>query len=248
MNIKNYTPGTLKNSVICFLDILGFANEVQEIQNNLEKADEIGKLLYSLKYDKKMLELTEGSVAITVMSDSIIISHEADTEDMSRTAAFRVIFFAKAFQQILLTHPHTMRLSRGYISEGLCYHKDGIIFGPAYQEAYLQESKNPDPKVIIKKCIAEKYIASKTKPDWLPRLTRDYEGPYFIDYLEGLETINDFDLFKSLENSIATAQFKIRALSEKTGVVEKYIWFIRYAKCHYKKYQERLQIPHSPIL
>ena len=232
---KKFDEKLLINAPICFMDILGFSDEIVQIrENNLKKAKEIGKLLYELKYHPNIQEYQKFGVEILAFSDSIIISHRMVIDQQAcepEQALMNVILAAKTFQQLLVIGRGSW-LSRGYIAEGLIYHKDDIIFGPAYITAFKQESKHHEPKIIVEKSIAKRYIPIQETIEQAPKLIRVDNGPYFIDYLEGLEQYKKINPIQCLKRLIDMSLDRTKKFSDKTGVSEKYQWFTQYARSH----------------
>ena len=229
----NYDPDALGEYVVGFIDILGFGAEINKISNDRYResiAKKIGRLLYLLKHSPQIKNFENLGIQILVVSDSIIISKNFTSQMID--ASFYVLRTVDLIQKILIMNNW---LSRGYISSGYCYHKDGVVFGPAYIEAYNNERRHSEPKVVVEHSIATDFLhfqSSYTNADKVTLINID-NGPYYIDYLDGLASFvteqnkDPFDYFKNL---VAWSKNQTEEHAQESGVSEKYIWFTRYAE------------------
>ncbi len=139
---KEYT-----DCMVAFIDILGFDSRVRNI-NSEEDFFEIGKLLYALmetergyNADKTIFE----NLTITAISDSIIITMPYH----DRNCAMAITIVLKKLQYKLISTSFATLL-RGYLTRGHVYHKDRIIFGKGYSEAYRKEGEiGHAPRIVF---------------------------------------------------------------------------------------------------
>lgn len=234
--MPEFNQENLTDSYVCFIDILGFSKEIDDISSlDKAKATEIGNLLYTIKYDPDIQEIAKSPIEILSMSDSIVITHPVGRN--APEALRNVIVISKLMQMILLDH-EGFRLSRGYLTKGLCHNRDGIVFGPSYIKAYRGEQRNPDPKIIIDPEIdrdVEMLLGLLKGCDeaQISNVLAYENGPYFINFL------HNFYLNKGrgkgrldLNRWIKSAQERIHLFKSSTGVAEKYQWFTQYARHH----------------
>lgn len=242
---KEYDPECWKDSYVCFIDILGFGDEIKKNGKDTSRAKNIGELLYKLKYSDEISKVSRFEVSILAVSDSIILtSPKRLSSGLSNdtTPISNIMTVAKVIQLLLLITD--FRLSRGYIAEGFCYHKDDILYGPAYIEAYEKESKNPDPKIIIQKNVAEKFLSIFGKQESPPDNEKDIiaeieNGPYFVNFFDDIEVIlkSREKAIKQLQKFINESQVKAKYCVEIIGVSEKYQWLTDYARRHLERVQ-----------
>jgi len=148
-------------------------------------------LLFALKEteenfnkDKKNFEY----LTITAVSDSIIVSMPYQAPACAMTL---IVVIQKIQYDLITTSFET--LLRGYLTRGHVYHKDQIILGKGYSEAYRKEREiGHAPRIVIDPEIIEdgreKVLNYKGKEEvdhifnYIIQDTCD--GYYFIDYLK----------------------------------------------------------------
>ena len=122
--------------MVAFIDILGFDSRVRNI-NSREDFFEVGKLLFAIKEMERSYNENQNilkNLTITAISDSIIVTmpyHDTN-------CAMAIILVIQKFQYTLIASSFETLL-RGYLTRGHVYHKDNIIFGRGYSEAYRKE-------------------------------------------------------------------------------------------------------------
>jgi len=187
-NIPKYEEYT--DCMVAFIDILGFDSRIRNIKSR-EDFFEVGKLLFALKETERSFNENKDlfkNLTITAISDSIIITmpyHDS-------ICAMAIITVIQKFQYDLIATSFATLL-RGYLTRGHVYHKDRIIFGNGYSEAYRKEREiGHAPRIVIDPKIIEdgrkKVLNYKGKEkvdhifNYLIQDTCD--GYYFIDYLK----------------------------------------------------------------
>ena len=176
--------------MVAFIDILGFDSKVRNIKSR-EDFFEAGKLLFALKETAKSFNKDKhvfGSLTMTAISDSVIVTmpyHDS-------VCAMAIITVIQKIQyDLIATNFET--LLRGYLTRGHVYHKDNIILGKGYSDAYRKEREiGHAPRIVIDPKIVEdgreKVSSCKAKEEvdhifnYLIKDTCD--GYYFIDYLK----------------------------------------------------------------
>jgi len=150
---------------VAFIDVLGF-------KSLIESSD--GTDLYFLEELVEILETAvpglNGRVDAKVpkklipkhisISDSIILSAPLNSDEMSSYCGLSILIM----RAIQLTHIFLAKgyLIRGGISIGPVWHTDSNIVGPAYQDAYLIETKTCSPRIEL---------SSKAKEYWFQRMS-----------------------------------------------------------------------------
>lgn len=177
-----------KDSLVAFIDILGFNDKVLNI-NSENNFSNISNLLYSLqKIAKNYSE--DGSIfneyELTAISDSLIISVPYNNP----ICTYGMLIMLHNLQYELLATDFKT-LIRGYVTRGKIYHKDNLLFGEGYSNAYKGElSIGGAPRIVIDSNIVKKgkeIITSNKNEHNLSAF--DYivedksDGLYFIDYL-----------------------------------------------------------------
>ena len=176
--------------MVAFIDILGFDSRVRSIKSK-EDFFEVGKLLFALKETEKSFNKNEDffkNLTITAISDSIIITMPYHDP----ICAMAIITVIQKFQYDLIATSFETLL-RGYLTRGNVYHKEQIIFGKGYSEAYRKEGKiGHAPRIVIDPKIIEDgrtkvlNYKGKEKVDHIFNylIEDSCDGYHFIDYLK----------------------------------------------------------------
>jgi hypothetical protein len=231
-----------KDSLVAFIDILGFDSRVRNIDAE-ESFFEISKLLVAIKETADNISGQDGIFAgykVTAISDSVI----ATVPFTDPICTYGMLIILQNMQyDLLATGFKTM--VRGYITRGKVYHKNGYIFGPGYSEAYRGENEyiGKSPRIVLDPAIVEdakRVIDSKDSvagyKTIFDLLVQDSDGFHFIDFLSAKEkqsSISDHQ-YQIEKNSIkAFAMDGVRKYSGNIGIWAKYQWLLHYAnqKC-----------------
>ena len=176
--------------MVAFIDILGFDSRVRNIKSK-EDFFEVGKLLFALKETERSFNANKDvfeNITVTAISDSIIVTMPYHDP----ICAMAIITIIQKFQYDLIATSFETLL-RGYLNRGLVYHKDGIIFGKGYSEAYRKEREiGHAPRIVIDPIIIEdgkikvsNYKGKEEVDHIFNYLIKDAsDGYYFIDYLK----------------------------------------------------------------
>ena len=181
------------DSMVAFIDILGFDSKVRAIKSK-DDFLRVAALLAALKatadsFDGKDPLLKD--FTITAISDSVIITIPYS----SPICTLAILLLIQKIQYDLIA-TNFKTLMRGYLSRGYVYHKNQIVLGKGYSDAYKKEQQIGhaprvviDPQVIAagKKAV-ENYKGSNKDVDHIfNHLIRDAsDGYYFVDYLKPL--------------------------------------------------------------
>lgn len=186
-----------EDSIVIFLDILGFKNFIDNSFSRKEKKTNkriIANLYDGIQTIRSILNIDDsdqnGSKYFVVsFSDSIVIAFPYNKPDALFNSLFKI-------QELLINLTHRGIIVRGGIARGLIYadKESQIIFGPGLVDAYLLESKAAHyPRVIIDKEIVEtcKYVSKDYDEDEVNEYLKDILMPdtdemLYIDYFKPL--------------------------------------------------------------
>lgn len=180
-----------KESFVAFVDILGFDRRVRGIKKNGCGFDKVAQLLFSIKKTADNLSNGDNPLEdfqLTAISDSLIVSVPADND----VALSGILNILHKVQYDLIATPFRALL-RGYITQGPVYHKDGLIFGKGYSDAYKGETSiiGSAPRIVLSPDLvktakekADSYSGPEKMEAAIDLLTEDKsDGFYYIDYL-----------------------------------------------------------------
>lgn len=233
-NLPKYND--FKDSLVAFIDILGFNEKVLNI-NSENEFSYISNLLYSLQETAKNYS-EDNSIfneyEITAISDSLIIS----VPYTNPICTYGMLVILHKLQYELLATNFKI-LIRGYITRGKVYHKNGFIFGEGYSKAYEGERLiGGAPRIILDQIIVQegkKIIASNKNENNLSAI--DYiledklDGNYFIDYLNPIGSQLGLSKIQLLEerNSIKLfIEASLIEFSNNEKIKSKYEWLENY--------------------
>ena len=182
---RRYADTSYTDCYIAFLDVLGMKNLVQEQQyedmRKLFNVVEIAKEVYGrigVEGGQKFLE--ESQIRATAMSDSVVLSINADTDQ----ALSKIIGFSSYLIQGFLTALNQPVFIRGGIVRGGVFHQGETVFGPGLIDAYYLEEK----EAINMRCIISKSLYQEQAfKDYINLssngLKQDIGGYFFINFL-----------------------------------------------------------------
>jgi hypothetical protein len=234
-NIPKYEEYT--DCMVAFIDILGFDSRVRNIKSR-EDFSEVVKIVSALKKMERRLNENKDlfkTITVTAISDSIIVTMPYHDPICAMAMTINILKFQ---YDLIATSPET--LLRGYLTRGLVYHKDLIIFGKGYSEAYRKEREiGHAPRIVIDPIIIEdgKIKVSSYKGEEEPDHIFNYlikdacDGYYFIDYLKPIglrvgvsreQLIAERKVFKVfIENSL-------KFYKDDEKITRKYKWLYNY--------------------
>ncbi len=240
---KYQSYGLYKDSLVVFIDILGFTKKVKNISNQ-QKFFETWNLLYAFKKEAENFNKDKETFLnfkFLAISDSLIIT----VPFSDKICAYGLIQILRQLQNNLLVTPFKT-LVRGYVSRGFVFNENEIIFGEAYSETVKKEKEIGDaPKIVISPTIIEdarkviKKVRNKDKNlnnfktifDLIKLDSKD--NSYFIDYLKpyGSEIENKISLKqqKSEFNSIINfININLDKYKNEKSIYKKYLWLQKY--------------------
>lgn len=187
-----------ENSYVAYLDILGF----KDLSNNINNASYIYDIynnLLNVKKDSKLYSFIE-SINVSILSDNIIVSCIEEIDNFYEFC--RYIIFIQ--EQLIDKNIYF----RGGIVKGELFHNKHMCFGPALVKAYLFEKElSIFPRVIVDEEIIKNFNKKRNEMyshsfdddqdfDFEIDLNLKY---LFIKDIDGLYYLNLFNFFYNLE-------------------------------------------------
>jgi hypothetical protein len=229
--------------VVAFVDILGFSELVQRMDQDPSIIDSVYGILSQV--DKEDVSaffgdwVREGLANLTVASDSIFFSIALDA--WSRSSPHKDVGWAclATLESVFWLQRYLLKrgiLTRGGVALGSLLHHNNVIFGPALVRAYRLESQLAlFPRVIVDPPVLENIAIRESAhvqfPFRLASLTRrDMDGLTHIDYLhfDAMSIENEprmVSLFGELRHAIVAA---LTAARSDTKVFQKVAWLANY--------------------
>jgi hypothetical protein len=187
-----------KQSVVVFLDILGFSEMVDEAKDDDSKIGSIHTALLTTKVlagiwrDKGIGAGTESyPVKCDMFSDTVVMSCSV----VAPGALFYVVESIANAQNLLI---HQKCFVRGAITVGKHYQEDNLVFGPTLIHAYKMEQNLATwPRVVVDPLAFSLCGFTTEKFDALrgTMLEQDQGGIIFVNYLKmrWLTTVTEFN-------------------------------------------------------
>ncbi len=238
-----------EESIVVFLDILGFKNKVIESLTSSKAIKQIAELLEYIEafntangvnefisnkniIDLPKLGLTESDIKqianqiqILQFSDSLVITLPYTDCDFIKKISLITYNLAYLICKLAMSN----FFIRGGIAIGKIYHKRNVLFGPALLEAYGLESKYAIyPRVILSKGIENKLQKFGTI-NCVPCIKRDGDGWLYVDFIAFAKAIKNSSVFidpirDNVKNNIAECDEKI---AEAEKIKAKYEWLLK---------------------
>lgn len=228
--------------LIAFIDILGWTEAVRAAPGNFEKTQKLGLALNTIRgqvlNSENMSKLggddgRPGDPKVTQFSDCLTIS--ALDDYAGKTA---IISTLNILSMSLL---HQGFLLRGGIAVGDIYHRESMVFGPAFLKAYDLESRcSIYPRIILDPLLSKLWgqgDAYLEKDGSLIDYARTWrlsnDGFRFFDFLQPFGGSPSFWNSTSLiRNSLEPLRSLIidnlKLHVDNTGVRAKYVWLANY--------------------
>lgn len=228
-------------SVVTFLDILGFGSMVSDE----EQFDKIARTLNRLQEWTQFEDFqTEGfEQRATNFSDCCVRSTPI-VKSTGESNSFGILsheILDLVHAQLNLIGTESVLL-RGAVTVGSLHHEEDQVFGPALVRAYYLETdvaQYPriilDPRLIHRMKTTEDFVADQHDheqekgyiTDWLKR---DRDGIYFIDYLglsaSELDDVSESVLFLQRHRDLILAG--AQAHGQRPSLAVKYNWLLEY--------------------
>lgn len=177
-----------KQRYVTFLDILGFREIVAQSLKNPFKGFELEKVLGDLKFDPAAAGESSGyDPQYQSFSDSIVISATATPKGLvfllNETIAISVWLLSVGI------------LTRGGIAKGALLHERGVMFGPAFNEAYeLENTVARYARILPAREVYSDFVmlpVGMIKPGYPVSFAIDDDGPPYLDILTRFHGINE---------------------------------------------------------
>lgn len=177
---------------VAFVDILGFSNEVMKLDSDRAAFPTVvGALLGGFSVAEPVaggpdnLFSQEGGdepsedLQFVFFSDCAVVSAR-----IVPGAPDDVIEVVLGYARKLLMHGFFLR---GGIARGLVAHRDGLVVGPAFLQAYHLELKAAVyPRIVVADEIAQDLLALADLPNPTVTIRRSEDGLFFVDVLTTL--------------------------------------------------------------
>jgi len=234
----------LQKNVVAFIDLLGFKEAVKQASKNNVDVEKILDLLEKIKEGENPISQMNTEVtqreklaklrpAITASSDSLVISFPEYHLDQDFGWRHVLIEMANIIGQLFKITIEAGFLFRGGISFECFYHKNGVFFGQALEEALEVESNIAVyPRVIVDPQLIKKVEDESNGGTWVS-FFKDSDSLYCLDYLSFMRKFTGF-METTLPEKISELMEKNIAELEKAGKLNEL------AKWQYfKKYYNR---------
>ncbi|WP_265938989.1 hypothetical protein [Bacillus thuringiensis] len=227
-------PHTI-NSAVCFVDILGFSQLVQESFDGGRGNELLKRLHQTVTNNINELRPQEEYLGVLkAFTDNIVIGRPIYEDGESQLGS---IFLEFAAYQLSLTLEGFF--VRGAVSVGEYYGDDEFAFGPALLESYHLESKEAiNPRIILSNAVVDLvkehvgYYAEGWAPQIRDLLKDNSDGKYFINYLEaamGERGPEDYEFaFSILRKHKQIIEMNLNKYKDDTKIHLKYEWVAKY--------------------
>lgn len=235
---------------VAFVDILGWTPAVKASPTEPDKIQKLGIALNTIRQQNQMVEWMlrysggndqPGNQQMTHFSDCVVISTKADL-----LGKYRLISTLSFLSTSLL---HQGFLLRGGVTVGDIYHRESIVFGPAFLKAHELESISAKyPRIILDPILAkawgqdDAYLDKEGREDGRDKTWRlSHDGYCFFDFLQPFGGTPFFAKWPSLiqHNLQPLRKLLIEKLSEyreDSIVWPKYAWLANYFNDVCKEY------------
>ena len=230
-----------KDSIVVFLDLLGFSNTVKNSKedsiknifdlvfyikawntsNGENKFIEKKDFIYEDFLNDKVVDYKkiQKELQISFFSDSMVITFPYSNDELQ----IKLFLIIRALSYFISKIAMQNFFVRGGISIGKMFHEDNIYFGPAYLEAHRLESKVAIyPRVIFSENLKQKVKEipyTKESKDGLVHV----DWIYFLEKQEKSNIIARFSNLPSLQNITNIVNQNIMS-TKNIKVLTKYIW------------------------
>lgn len=189
---------TLRNSVLVFMDILGYSAMIRESEELGTQQEVLFRLYTTLSKEREWLEertvsqqqlrefIKKDNYALKAFTDNIVMGWPIrDDAEYELGSAFSKLAF---FQLQMVTSGFFIR---GAISVGNAYVDEIAVFGKALTEAHIGElSLARDPRIILTTSAmnaAREHLTHYSEPRHAPHtrdILQDSDGQWFLNYLD----------------------------------------------------------------
>ncbi|WP_305908114.1 hypothetical protein Q9L42_012265 [Methylomarinum sp. Ch1-1] len=243
----------LSNSIVAFLDVLGFKELVRDAKKDGKSQQLFAKFQDALKeanfsltdhFADDLYNLSSNSSEIKakhkfrVFTDCILIGCPIGDSFHYGTLIKGLDAFWTVFRTLYLIQSQLVNRGffvRGAITVGELYMDERTIYGIGLIDAYEAESKQAKyPRIILTKS-AEAMFVEIDKDFQLNKynnylkqyLYRDSDGLLFLNYLESIN-ISDAPFLNELDMHKKVIENKLQKYYDKPDILEKYVWAANY--------------------
>ncbi|MCK4814783.1 hypothetical protein KA005_03355 [bacterium] len=235
----------LRPSVVAFIDILGYSDQIDRCGSFDEEKELFGRLYYALskwkhhldpsqsqkKLDESNFDKNTGKSVLwfRAFTDNIVVGYPITSIDKIE---LEDIFRRLSFFQLLMAAEGFF--FRGAISIGALYMDDIMVFGNGLVEAYKAEAKLArDPRIILTDSVLEVVKAqlnndvNRLEIPHTMSLLRDADGQIFLNYLDKIfmkmGTWPD-----GIEKHKKNVETNLAYYKSQPMIWNKYMWVARY--------------------
>lgn len=226
------------NSIVVFLDILGFKNKILSAKTDSEVKQIFDMLTYInawntsdgknlfieakdfcnesyVELEKEQFEQIQKELHVSYFSDSFVITLPYEKNDLN----IKLFLTIRSLAYLLSKLARANFFTRGGISIGEMFHKDNVFFGPAFLESYKLESEIATyPRVIL----SDKLNAIANT---MPYVKQDSDGLLHVDWINFVKknaNSQQFNTFMSdikilINNNISQTESNFK-------IITKYKW------------------------
>ncbi len=228
--------------LIAFVDILGWTEAVKAAPGDPTRTQKLGLALNTIRSQTQRSEWMvkhggndgwPGDPQVTHFSDCLTISARPDYAGKSELVSALGFLSMSLLQQGFLL--------RGGITVGELYHRESMVFGPAFLKAYELESRCAVyPRIILDPALAEQWgqgDAYREKDGSLIGHARtwraSHDGFRFFDFLQPFKGAPTFwDSPNLVRNSLLPLRSLIienlKTHTGNAGIWPKYVWLANY--------------------
>jgi hypothetical protein len=246
----------LRNSIVAFIDILGFSHMSSSCESMDESQRVLDRIAAAIEDSREFVRqpISNNSSApgsrwaTKFFSDNLAFGYPFGDDNRGSTA----LFIIRSAQRYQLKMSINGFFVRGALTQGPVCLTDEIIFGSALIECYLLESKTSIvPRIVLAEplqaLVVDAYQSNDSADSGADQaICRDVDGWWFVNYLHAAVDAGrvQWDLIEQHKSSI------LESLSHTTrhDVLPKFGWACRYHNvfCHWHRndagYEDRYRI------
>ncbi|MFX1487320.1 MAG: hypothetical protein ACFFBS_09550 [Promethearchaeota archaeon] len=236
---------TLRNSVVAFIDILGYQGIIRRAAGHKAEEELLSRLHSTLrelthylrdedKEGKPYFEPLNGKhiFKIRTFTDNIVIGYPIQEDAESELGS---IFMKLSLFQLGMVNRGFF--IRGAISIGDLYIDDYVVFGNGLLDAYDAEQEQArDPRIVLTataKASVNLHLEYYRDKAWAPQVRevyRDADGQYFLNYLDSILIAEDEHgpFYDELLRHKRSIEEKLNEFRDEPPYWSKYAWSANY--------------------
>lgn len=217
-----------EHRIFAFVDILGFADLVEESDRDTSKIVRIYKLL---ERTKSMAQLPIGHKFNYLQVDLAKFRSHIFSDSITMSCPYESFDYFNVIIAWVIRYQYFMWAEEGYFLRGAIVYgrifddeSSPMLFGPAMVTAYRLETKTAKwPRILVDSSVVKKLPDEKRLRALKEYLRRDNAGNYYLDYLRDLFALTCYDKGKLLKNP----SDPIALLQSHKAAIEKAVEYIR---------------------